>query len=88
MNENVHILVVDDEADIREIVRILLENKGYDPLAYRFFCLQSHYRKGLLFSWENLDNAAAAYSSCRDGGRRSGCRPLCRGVRSIRAAPA
>ena len=29
MNENIHILVVDDEADIREIVRILLENKGY-----------------------------------------------------------
>ena len=23
----------------------LLEQKGYDPLAYRFFCLQSHYRK-------------------------------------------
>ena len=23
----------------------LLEEKGYDPLAYRFFCLQSHYRK-------------------------------------------
>ena len=39
----------------------LLEQKGYDPLAYRFFCLQSHYRKGLLFSWENLDNAALAY---------------------------
>lgn len=39
----------------------LLEEKGYDPLAYRFFCLQSHYRKGLMFSWENLDNAAAAY---------------------------
>ena len=40
----------------------LLEEKGYDPLAYRFFCLQSHYRKALVFSWENLDNAAAAYS--------------------------
>lgn len=39
----------------------LLEEKGYDPLAYRLFCLQSHYRKGLVFSWENLDNAAAAY---------------------------
>ena len=40
----------------------LLEQRGYDPLAYRFFCLQSHYRKGLLFSWENLDNAALAYN--------------------------
>ena len=39
----------------------LLEEKGYDPLAYRFFCLQSHYRKGLVFSGENLDNAAGAY---------------------------
>ena len=39
----------------------LLEEKGYDPLAYRFFCLQSHYRKALVFSWENLDNAKAAY---------------------------
>ena len=40
----------------------LLEEKGYDPLVYRFFCLQSHYRKSLVFSWENLDNAAAAYN--------------------------
>jgi len=40
----------------------LLEEKGYDPLAYRFFCLQSHYRKPLVFSFENLDNAVQAYS--------------------------
>ena len=39
----------------------LLQEKGYDPLAYRFFCLQSHYRKNLVFSWENLDNAESAY---------------------------
>ena len=39
----------------------LLEEKGYDPIVYRFFCLQSHYRKGLVFSWENLDNAAVAF---------------------------
>nr|WP_317323388.1 cysteine--tRNA ligase [uncultured Flavonifractor sp.] len=39
----------------------LLEEKGYDPLVYRFFCLQSHYRKSLIFSWENLDNAKVAY---------------------------
>ena len=39
----------------------LLEEKGYDPLAYRYFCLQSHYRKALVFTWENLDNAVAAY---------------------------
>ena len=39
----------------------LLEEKGYDPLVYRFFCLQSHYRKSLVFSYEGLDNAANAY---------------------------
>ncbi len=39
----------------------LLENKGYNPMAYRLFCLQSHYRRNLVFSWENLDNAALAY---------------------------
>ena len=54
----------------------LLEEKGYDPLAYRYFCLQSHYRKALVFTWENLDNAAAAYTQAdrphrgpRPGGR-------------------
>jgi len=40
----------------------LLETKGYNPLVYRFFCLQSHYRKSLVFSYENLDNAAIAYN--------------------------
>ena len=44
----------------------LLEKKGYDPLVYRFFCLQSHYRKNLVFSYENLDNAAAAYNKLVD----------------------
>ena len=40
----------------------LLEEKGYDPLVYRLFCLQSHYRKSLVFSYENLDNAAITYN--------------------------
>ncbi|MBQ9780291.1 MAG: cysteine--tRNA ligase [Clostridia bacterium] len=40
----------------------LLEEKGYDPMVYRFFCLQSHYRKSLVFSWENMDNAVVAYN--------------------------
>mgnify|MGYP005768483819 FL=1 len=39
----------------------LLESKGYDPLAYRLFCLQSHYRRNLVFSYENLDNAVVTY---------------------------
>ena len=39
----------------------LLESKGYSPLEYRFFCLQSHYRKNLVFTWENMDNAQKAF---------------------------
>ena len=39
----------------------LLEEKGYDPMVYRFFCLQSHYRKSLTFTWDNLKNAKTAY---------------------------
>ena len=53
----------------------LLEQKGYDPMAYRLFCLQSHYRRNLVFSWENLDNAVVAYqkliakiAALKDGG--------------------
>ena len=53
----------------------LLESKGYDPMAYRLFCLQSHYRRNLVFSWENLDNAVVAYqkliariATLKDGG--------------------
>ena len=39
----------------------LLEEKGYNPLVYRMFCLQSHYRKPLTFSYDSLDNTAKAY---------------------------
>lgn len=40
----------------------LLKDKGYDPLTYRFYCLQSHYRKSLVFTWDNLDNAKVSYN--------------------------
>ena len=39
----------------------LLEEKGYSPLIYKFFCLQSHYRRQLVFSFEGLDMAKSAY---------------------------
>ena len=41
----------------------LLKEKGYDPLVYRFFCLQSHYRRPLEFSFDALDNAVSAYNN-------------------------
>ncbi len=43
----------------------VLEEKGYDPLVYRFFCLNSHYRKPLEFSFEQLDNAKAAFGKLK-----------------------
>lgn len=44
----------------------VLESKGYNPLAYRYLCLTSHYRKQLLFSYEILDNAASSYRSLKN----------------------
>lgn len=35
----------------------LLKNKGFNPLAYRYLLLQTHYRKQLNFSWESLQAA-------------------------------
>ena len=40
----------------------LLKEKGYNPLAFRYMCLTSHYRKQIVFSFENLDGAANAYN--------------------------
>lgn len=39
----------------------LLESKGYSPMVYRLFCLQSHYRRSLVFSYEGLDNTKQSY---------------------------
>ncbi len=39
----------------------LLESKGYNPLAYRLFILNSHYRKVLVFTYDALDQAQNMY---------------------------
>ncbi|MCR4808061.1 MAG: cysteine--tRNA ligase [Lachnospiraceae bacterium] len=44
----------------------LLESKGYDPIVYRMFALQSHYRKPLTFSYETLDQTAATYKKLKN----------------------
>lgn len=36
----------------------LLKEKGFDPIAYRLLCLNSHYRSELAWSWEALEGAA------------------------------
>jgi cysteinyl-tRNA synthetase len=42
-----------------------LMERGYDPLAYRFFCLSAHYRAKLNFTWDGLDGAATALQRLR-----------------------
>ncbi len=39
----------------------LLIKKGFNPLVYRLFCLQSHYQKQLLFTYESLEGAQNTY---------------------------
>ena len=43
----------------------LLIEKGYDPLAYRYFLLGAHYRQQLAFSWDALDGAANAFKNLK-----------------------
>ena len=45
-------------------VNTLIE-EGYDPLSYRFMCLQSHYRRQLTFSKTTLDGALSAYKKLK-----------------------
>ncbi len=43
----------------------LLIDKGYSPLDYRFFCLNSHYRNSLVFTYDSLDGARNALKKLR-----------------------
>lgn len=43
-----------------------LQEKGYNPLDYRYFLLGAHYRTQLTFSWEALDAGKAALKSVRN----------------------
>ncbi|MCR4819660.1 MAG: cysteine--tRNA ligase [Elusimicrobiales bacterium] len=39
--------------------------KEYEPLAYRYYCLQTHYRKQLEFTWEGLKAAQQGLNGLR-----------------------
>ncbi len=43
-----------------------LIQKGYNPLSFRFMCLQSHYRRQLTFSYASLDGAEIAYKKLKN----------------------
>ncbi len=38
-----------------------LKAKGYNPLAFRYMCLNAHYRSKLNFTWESISSAQTAY---------------------------
>ncbi len=44
----------------------LLADKGYDPLSFRFLCLNSHYRKQMLFSYDSLNQAETTLKKIRN----------------------
>ena len=39
-----------------------LEEMGYSPMSFRYFCLNTHYRKKLNFTFEGMDGARTAYA--------------------------
>jgi len=65
-----HFLQIDAEKMSKsagEFLRLQsLIDRGYDPLAYRFFCMSAHYRAKLNFTWESLDGAAVSLERLRN----------------------
>ncbi|MDP2908123.1 MAG: hypothetical protein Q8O03_09410 [Nanoarchaeota archaeon] len=43
-----------------------LEEQGFEPLSYRYFCLTAHYRKPLAFSLEALAGAQNSYHNMKN----------------------
>ena len=43
-----------------------LEEDGHNPLAFRYMCINTSYRKQLLFSFDALDQAEKAYSKLKN----------------------
>jgi cysteinyl-tRNA synthetase len=44
--------------------------KGFDPLAYRFYCFGAHYRSKLNFTWEGMEGAQNALRKLQAEARR------------------
>lgn len=38
-----------------------LKERGFDPLVFRYFCLNAHYRSKLNFTWSGLESAKTSY---------------------------
>jgi cysteinyl-tRNA synthetase len=64
-----HFLLLEDAKMAKSAGEFLrmqtLRDRGYDPLAYRYFCMGAHYRAKLSFSWDALDAAQTALQRLR-----------------------
>jgi len=46
-----------------------LRERGYNPLAFRYMCLNAHYRNKLNFTWDGMEAAQKAYNRFIEGAR-------------------
>jgi len=66
--------------------------RGFDPLAYRYFCMGAHYRQQLAFTWDSLDAAANAFARLKRavldlrGGYKGNEKPIEKYINEFRAA--
>ena len=56
-----------------------IKNKGADPLAFRYFCLNAHYRNKLNFTWDAIKSASVSYRRFIEGAisHKNAGQPLC-----------
>ena len=67
---HIRFLVTGDEGKMSKsagdfLTTSTLPEKGYDPLAYRYYCQLTHYRKQLEFTWEGVEAAARGLDGLR-----------------------
>lgn len=66
-----------------------LQERGYDPLSYRFFCLGAHYRKQLQFAWDASTPSRPRWDDCANtsgSGEPSACRTAVTWTGSVSAS--
>ena len=44
-----------------------LVERGYNPIAFRYFCMNAHYRSKLNFTWDSLQAAQVSYDRLLEG---------------------
>jgi cysteinyl-tRNA synthetase len=43
-----------------------IEERNFDPMHYRYFCMGAHYRSSLTFTWDALDAARTAFDNLKN----------------------